>query len=150
MTLDAKSVHILNKNEPNKIIYPSVKNAFHYIELKDGVVTEHFIDLDRPKNSYQLVIPEMTSESFRFHKKLSDDDYQALDNDESEYYRQTTYIQDLESSETVCSPSCEDEVFSAFEKKPLKKSSPRNMKNAMKILDELLTPKQKRRYLENV
>lgn len=133
----------------NKIIYTTQTNARFFLELKDGVVTENYIDNHDSVNNYTRISKDVSAKNFYIFKEFYDADNLDTNKKESEFICNKSTVAMDEDFALVSAKSILDVMFEADEQLLVKKKqqkSERSYKYKKKAFLKSLTKIQQKRF----
>lgn len=146
MKFKTNSIYSINKKNPNRMIFDSVSdNEEYFIELKDGVVTEHYINNKDGQASYSTISKSITVDTFFQYKTEHDEELHQWDNAESDDGKMTCSIHLLEDTTLVSVPSPQEIMSKEADEIEMKAKQDKRKEKGLAIFAKL-TEVQKRRY----
>lgn len=146
MKFKTNSIYAINKKNPNKIIFDTTSEYEEYfIELKDGVVTEYYINHKDVESTFSTISRSITAETFLFLKAEHDEELHQWDNAESDDGKMTCSIHLLEDTTLVSVPSPQEIISKQDEEMEIKAKQDKRKEKGLAIFAKL-TEVQKRRY----
>ena len=150
MKFKTNSIYAINKKNPNKIIFESLaEHEEHFIELKDGVVTEHYINHKDVEATFSTISRSITAETFIILKAEHDEDLRLWDNTESNDGKMICSIHLLEDTRLVSVPSPQEILSKQADEIEFKEKQDKRKEKGLAIF-ATLTEVQKRRYIMSV
>ncbi|MFI3327092.1 MAG: hypothetical protein R3Y35_13120 [Clostridia bacterium] len=149
MSYNTKTDYVINKMQPNRIIYSPVTEETHYFELKGEIVTEYYVNLAYPEESYTRICDEVSVDEFKRLKKFSDDTY----HDDEKQNAINANVKRLIKNNTPIIKTKEFSLEEAYDDFERSENFAIERENNLKIISEILkslTEIQRKRFLMHV